>query len=91
VSGQLEIHGVRVDGLAPWVVEDVCKAKQCEVDNMLEYILRCASKKPDERYAPDSRVLLDRCLNKVLPICNGQSTYVEKFLISSIRAALIAY
>ncbi|KAI5987340.1 hypothetical protein F5J12DRAFT_787089 [Pisolithus orientalis] len=36
-------------------------------------------------------VLLDRCINKVLPICNGHTEDIKGFPVSDIRKALIDY
>ncbi|KAF9236277.1 hypothetical protein BU15DRAFT_77121 [Melanogaster broomeanus] len=90
-SKQLEIHGVGKVALTPWVIEDVCKAKECEADEMLEYLLWRASEKPNGPHTPGEHVLLDRCLRKVLPICNGEGTKNKKFPASDIRAALTEY
>ncbi|KAI6002250.1 hypothetical protein F5J12DRAFT_928239 [Pisolithus orientalis] len=84
-------HQSSTNDLMPSVAEDVCKAQQCEADDMLEYILSRASKTPDDLIDLNGHVLLDRCINKVLPICNGHTQDIEGFLISDIREALIDY
>ncbi|KAI6147801.1 hypothetical protein BKA82DRAFT_25125 [Pisolithus tinctorius] len=75
----------------PSVTEDVCKAQQCEADDMLKYILSWALKVPDDLIDLNGHVLLDRCINKVLPICNGHTQDIEGFPVSDIRKALIDY
>ncbi|KIN99501.1 hypothetical protein M404DRAFT_810069 [Pisolithus tinctorius Marx 270] len=90
-SGQVDIHGVPISDLIPSVVEVVCKAQQCEADDMLEYILSRASKTPDDLIDLNGHVLLDKCINKVLPICNGHTEDIEGFPVSDIRKALIDY
>ncbi|KAI6138070.1 hypothetical protein BKA82DRAFT_4250151 [Pisolithus tinctorius] len=90
-SGQVDIHGVPISDLIPSVVEVICKAQQCEADDMLEYILSRASKTPDDLIDLNGHVLLDKCINKVLPICNGHTEDIERFPVSDIRKALIDY
>ncbi|KAI6000199.1 hypothetical protein F5J12DRAFT_914380 [Pisolithus orientalis] len=90
-SGQLHIHGVRINDLIPWVTEDVHKAQQCEADTMLEYILRRASETPDDLENLDSYTLLGRCMEKVLPICNEEVKDINGFPVSNIKTALKNY
>lgn len=90
-SGYLDIDSVPINDLMPLIAEDVCKAQQCEADDMLEYILRRASKTPDDLINLNGHVLLDRCINKVLPICNGHTQDIKGFPVSDIRKALIDY
>ncbi|KAI5994252.1 hypothetical protein F5J12DRAFT_416803 [Pisolithus orientalis] len=90
-SGQLHIHGVRVNDLIPWVTEDVRKAQQCEADKMLEYILRRASETPDDLENLDSYTLLGRCMAEVLGICNEEVKDINGFPVSNIKKALIEY
>ncbi|KAI5996463.1 hypothetical protein F5J12DRAFT_958035 [Pisolithus orientalis] len=90
-SGYLDIDSVPINDLMPSIAEDVCKAQQCGADDMLEYILRRASKTSDDLIDLNSHVLLDRCINKVLPICNGHTQDIKGFPVSDIRKALIEY
>ncbi|KAI6000147.1 hypothetical protein F5J12DRAFT_928595 [Pisolithus orientalis] len=92
-SGQLPISGLRVDDLTGWAAEDVCKAQQCEADNMLEYILSRASNSPDDPIDLENHALLNRCMEAVLPICNGQipGEDIVNFPLLDIRKALEEY
>ncbi|KAI5994272.1 hypothetical protein F5J12DRAFT_896793 [Pisolithus orientalis] len=78
--------------LMPWVMEDVCKAQQCEADNMLEYILSRVSNSPGDRIDLEKHPILDKCMNAVLPICNGRSQGKKlRVPASEIKATLTRY
>ncbi|KAI6000221.1 hypothetical protein F5J12DRAFT_264809 [Pisolithus orientalis] len=76
----------------PWVMRDVCKAQQCEADNMLEYILSRVSNSPGDRIDLEKRPILDKCMNAVLPICNRRSQGKKLGVpASEIKATLTLY
>ncbi|KAF9245415.1 hypothetical protein BU15DRAFT_71167 [Melanogaster broomeanus] len=85
-SKQLKIHGVGKVALTPWVMEDVCKAKECEADEMLKYLLWHASKKLNGAYTLDEHVLLDRCLSAHIMKCTLETNLYVPFVKASNTA-----
>ncbi|KAI5994257.1 hypothetical protein F5J12DRAFT_416820 [Pisolithus orientalis] len=90
-SGQLHVHGVRINDAIRSATEDVHKAQQCEADKMLEYMLRRASETPDDLENLDSYTLLGRCMAQVLGICNEEVKDINGFPVSKIKKALVEY
>ncbi|KAG6374516.1 hypothetical protein JVT61DRAFT_4562 [Boletus reticuloceps] len=84
---------VSVDYLRPWVERDLDKANNCDdPDLLLQYLLKLASRDPDSLDSSSEKALVDRCLNAVLPICNGQVDQDKKSLSSTnINNALKKY
>ncbi|KAG2352680.1 hypothetical protein BDR07DRAFT_1615549 [Suillus spraguei] len=68
VSENIDLVGVRVKEVRPWIQRDIQQAKQCKADAMLQALLQRASCAPETKQ-PE---LLQKCLKKVLPVCNGQ-------------------
>ncbi|KAF8845356.1 hypothetical protein BDN67DRAFT_1007220 [Paxillus ammoniavirescens] len=66
-SEQLGIHSVRMAALQPWVVQDVSNAEKCKADKFLALLLQRASQNLDS----SDEGLLERCLDAVVPFCNG--------------------
>ncbi|KAG2125371.1 hypothetical protein DEU56DRAFT_892567 [Suillus clintonianus] len=67
VSEHISLLGVNVPQVSPWVQRDIEEAKTCKVDAMLQVLLERASCNK-EKEQPD---LLQKCLEAVLPVCNG--------------------
>ncbi|KAH7917955.1 hypothetical protein BV22DRAFT_1042084 [Leucogyrophana mollusca] len=90
-------------GAQPWIGRDVEKTQNCDIDSLLDVLLlRCwkqhASGHPSSNQTkpPPAKELRDRCLQAVLPICNGQpirSTNRGEAAIetSAIRTHLLEY
>ncbi|KAG1888135.1 hypothetical protein F4604DRAFT_1080581 [Suillus subluteus] len=68
VSENIDLVGVRVKEVRPWIQRDIEQVKQCKADAMLQALLQRASCAPETKQ-PE---LLQKCLKAVLPVCNGQ-------------------
>ncbi|KAG2096097.1 uncharacterized protein F5147DRAFT_778460 [Suillus discolor] len=68
VSEHIDLVGVQVKEIRPWIQRDIEQAKQCKADAMLQALLQRASCAPETKQ-PE---LLQKCLKGVLPVCNGQ-------------------
>ncbi|KAG2149133.1 uncharacterized protein EDB93DRAFT_362687 [Suillus bovinus] len=68
VSEHIDLVGVQVKDVRPWIQRDIEQAKQCKADAMLQALLQRASCAPETKQ-PE---LLQKCLEAVLPVCNGE-------------------
>ncbi|KAG2032563.1 hypothetical protein BDR03DRAFT_1094849 [Suillus americanus] len=68
VSENIDLVGVHVKEVRPWIQRDIEQSKQCKVDAMLQALLQRASCAPETKQ-PE---LLQKCLKAVLPVCNGE-------------------
>ncbi|KAG2051452.1 hypothetical protein BDR06DRAFT_589387 [Suillus hirtellus] len=68
ISENINLVGVKVREVRPWIQRDIEQAKQCKADAMLQVLLQRASCAPETKQ-PE---LLCKCLKGVLPVCNGQ-------------------
>ncbi|KAF8421729.1 hypothetical protein L210DRAFT_3672555 [Boletus edulis BED1] len=73
ISEHISTVGIQVSDVRPWITRDVEKFQECGLDEMLKDLLvGCTGKSRksvDEAYKTR---LFQRCLDKVLPICNGE-------------------
>ncbi|KAG2149147.1 uncharacterized protein EDB93DRAFT_1337111 [Suillus bovinus] len=67
ISENIDLVGVQVKEVRPWIQRDIEQAKQCKADAMLQALLQRASCAPETKQ-PE---LLQKCLEAVLPVCNG--------------------
>ncbi|KAG2346907.1 hypothetical protein BDR05DRAFT_997282 [Suillus weaverae] len=81
ISDNIGLVGVNVKQVGPWIKRDVEQTKECNVDAMLQVLLQRSSCAPDA-IQPE---LLQKCLEAVLPVCNGQ---VSTALVKSSDIAL---
>ncbi|KAF9235699.1 hypothetical protein BU15DRAFT_77724 [Melanogaster broomeanus] len=86
-SEQLGIHTVNVSALEPWILQDVCNAEECKTDKFLAYLLQRVSESPGSF----DETLLNKCLDAVLPFCNGEAGSDPAGLSPLIRNALTEY
>ncbi|KAG1865786.1 hypothetical protein DFJ58DRAFT_743145 [Suillus subalutaceus] len=70
ISENIGVLGARK--VRPWIQRDIEQVKECKVDAMLQALLQRASSAPETKQ-PE---LLQKCLNAVLPVCNGQASTV---------------
>ncbi|KAG2092324.1 uncharacterized protein F5147DRAFT_779719 [Suillus discolor] len=68
VSENIDLVGVKVKKIRPWIQRDIEQTKECNVDAMLQALLQRSSCAP-HTIQPE---LLQKCLQAVLPVCNGQ-------------------
>ncbi|KAG0699555.1 hypothetical protein DFH29DRAFT_1070617 [Suillus ampliporus] len=68
VSDHISLVGVEVEKIRPWIQRDIEQAKTCPVDAMLQVLLQRAS----IDHKTEQPGLLERCLEAVLPVCNGR-------------------
>ncbi|KAF9235694.1 hypothetical protein BU15DRAFT_77719 [Melanogaster broomeanus] len=73
--------------LAPWILQDVRNAQTCKTDKFLAQLLQHVSKDP----GPPAEALLNKCLDAVLPFCNGDVGSDTAGLSPLIRTALTEY
>ncbi|KAH7920466.1 hypothetical protein BV22DRAFT_1198884 [Leucogyrophana mollusca] len=78
-SDHIEYTGVQVSDIRPWIGRDVEKTQNCDIDSLLDVLLlRCWKQhasdhpSPNQTKPPPAKELRHRCLQAVLPICNGQ-------------------
>ncbi|KAG0696690.1 hypothetical protein DFH29DRAFT_1082776 [Suillus ampliporus] len=91
VSDHISLVGVEVEQIRPWIQRDIQEAKTCQADAMLEVLLQRASL--DRK--TEQPGLLERCLEAVLPVCNGRVKCAgkdePKLHSSKIKKALDRY
>ncbi|KAH0825992.1 hypothetical protein J3R83DRAFT_7461 [Lanmaoa asiatica] len=64
-------NGVKAEDVHPWIARDIEYAETCELDLMLQScLLDCMA---DDQTMEDATSLFKKCLNLVLPICNGEA------------------
>ncbi|KAG0699553.1 hypothetical protein DFH29DRAFT_1014269 [Suillus ampliporus] len=91
VSDHISLVGIEVEQIRPWIQRDIAQAKTCPVDAMLQVLLQRASL-DRKTQQPD---LLQKCLEAVLPVCNGRVKCAGKdqatLHSSKIKEALESY
>ncbi|KAG1744150.1 uncharacterized protein EDB91DRAFT_1080942 [Suillus paluster] len=90
ISENIDLVGVQVGDLWPWIKRDIEQAKTCEADTMLQVFLQRASLDPET----EQPALLPRCLEAVLHVCNGTAPPKipdDKLLSSCVKKALETY
>ena len=56
--------------MGPWIARDIENAERCEVDEILKsFLLDCVD---ESSMTEDPATLFEACLERVLPICNGE-------------------
>ncbi|KAH0829145.1 hypothetical protein J3R83DRAFT_2639 [Lanmaoa asiatica] len=73
ISEHISTIGVHVSDIRPWITKDVENSQKCSFDKLLKDFLANCSDEPQ-----DSTRLFEECLEKVLPICNGEAQVNNK-------------
>ena len=72
-------------------MRDIENSVNCSVDEMLKDLLLDCTDQPRESFDDASKArLFERCLDAILPICNGEAKPIKKFNVKSsqLKASL---